>query len=186
MKKSILLFSMIVFLAFLRGQCSVAAASVSGNTAAVSGNDGAKNIGLPDKTIQLQVPENIDFIIDPWGVAGRGQVYSDKYTIRNCGTREGVLYLSDIICFTNPDADIAVTKDKQAVSHTEEKSVYIEMVFDTGETLLLSQTGQEYCIRCAPGEEIVFWISGAVSSNVANGWEKDDVMLSMKYKFCAE
>lgn len=185
MKKSILYFSVIVLLAFLqRADTSVKAIPVSEDIAAVSGNNAVDVYGLTKEIIQLQVPENIDFVVDPWGVAGQGQVYSGKYAIRNCGTQEGMLYLSNIVCFQGDAANVVVTEDKQGISKGEEKSVYIEIVFDDGETLVLSQKEQEYCIRLAPNEEIVFWINGAVNSGMTDSWKNNDVKISMTYRFC--
>ena len=186
-KAGILCLGMIILLFLMQKNGGLAAEQpVSGSTGDVSGNHAADLTDAAEGILQLQVPENIDFVIDPWGIAGRGQIYSGEYRIRNCGTEEGVLYLSDMVCIVKDDADVLVAEDEQTAVFGEKKSICIEMVFDNGETLVLSREGQEYSVRLAPGEEITFWISGAVGTGRMENWKNNDVMIKMTYRFRKE
>ena len=46
----------------------------------------------------LQIPQKLEIVIDPWEMDGKSQIYSEQYTIRNTGEAAGVLTLSQLIC----------------------------------------------------------------------------------------
>ena len=49
--------------------------------------------------LQVVVPASLDFTIDPFEIAGRGQIYSKSYRIENNGDTDLVLTLSDMRVF---------------------------------------------------------------------------------------
>jgi len=56
--------------------------------------------------INVVVPLNIDFVIDPFEIAGRGQVYSDTHKITNYGDTDVLLIISDVSVAFAQESDI--------------------------------------------------------------------------------
>ncbi len=167
------------------------ASTVSGNIIDVSGNDILDTVVVCEETVsddgieQLQVPDNIDFVIDPWQIAGKGQVYSEEFVIKNYGTRTGKLYLENMVCLPGKEGSAVIIEDKDTIAKGTEKKIYIEMQFDSGECFVLSQAEKEYYIEMMPGEEVHFWISGKINDESASQWQDGDVVIRMKYR-CGE
>lgn len=191
--KGILIFCFIIFFGISQEIIGLtAASSVGEDIMDISGNNVANIITSSEEMVSnnnvvyLQVPNDIDFVIDPWQVAKRGQVYSEKYVIRNCGTKEGTLYLTNIVCYPEKSENIVIVKDRNLISDNGEKSIFMEMMFDNGEVLVLSQEEKQYSIKIAPKSEIVFWVIGNINVKAEDEWRNNDVKISMKYHFSIE
>lgn len=143
----------------------------------VSGND-AEDIG-----VNLSVPTNIDFMIDPWGLAGKGQIYSADFVICNEGECAGVLYLHDISACLEDVGDIFFVDGKEDVYSTNDRNVNLKMVFSTGEEIVLTEACSELEIPMDVGEELAFHMEGNVNEKAAVSWAGVVVQVSMKYSW---
>lgn len=134
----------------------------------------------------LQIPQKLEIVIDPWEMDGKSQIYSEQYTIRNTGEAAGVLTLSQLICRPQEKGDVIVRTDKDRVHDTEEKSLYMEMIFGNGESVALSEEGTEYRAVLKSGEELSFWFAGEVNEYAAEGWKDEDVAVGVVYSWDEE
>ena len=134
----------------------------------------------------LQIPQKLEIVIDPWEMDGKSQIYSEQYTIRNTGEAAGVLTLSQLICRPQEKSEVVVRTDKDGVHDTEEKSLYMEMIFGNGESVALSEEGTEYRAVLKSGEELSFWFAGEVNEYAADGWKDEDVAVGVVYSWDEE
>lgn len=176
-------------------QSPLTAVGVSGNDSehgAVSSGDAESGKGKYDilgtsipiklKTapvISIQVPDNLDFVIDPWNLSGKGQIYSEHFTIRNCGNMICTVVLQNIVCIG--DNGVVVVKDVEQIYAQDAAGAYLEIVFENGETLALSAEDKEYTAILEPGGELVFWFAGAVNERASEGWENKELSVGLKY-----
>lgn len=155
---------------------------VSGNMPTVSGNIPVGNALADIRTGMdaLQMPEETAVVIDPWEIDGRGQVYSEQYTVRNEGNTAGMLVLSNLTCFSKGQEKAVIKTDKEGIHNGREKSVYIELVFENGDRMVFGQDDSRYIARLEPGEELVFRFAGEVNENAAGLWQDGDIAVSME------
>lgn len=159
-------------------------ASVSGNmeaenyTASVSGNMGTDRAQI----MCLQVPDNLDFCVDPCNLSGRGQVYSERFAIENSGSVGCALHLRNIAC---QSAGVCVVGGREEVYARDRANIYLELAFENGDLYVLSAEGQEYTVLLEPGEELAFCLRGAVNEQASEGWEGKEMSVSMKYSWAA-
>lgn len=154
---------------------------VSGNVPSVSGNMPVGNIlaGMRAGMDTLRMPEETTVVIDPWEIDGRGQVYSERYGVRNEGNMAGTLVLSNLACFSKGQEKTVVKTDKEGIHNGREKSIYIELVFENGDRVAFGQDNSRYTVRLEPGEELVFQFAGEVNENAAGLWQDGDIAVSM-------
>ena len=131
--------------------------------------------------LSLQVPSNLDIVIDPWNLSGRGQVYSERFTIMNSGNVPYTLWLRDMTCTAGGGA---IPVGSAGEIYNEAASVYLELVFENGDSRVLSAESQDYEVVLRPGEELAFRITGAVNERGAEDWGEKQVSISMKYSCC--
>ncbi len=135
--------------------------------------------------VSLLIPQKVEIIINPWELDGRRQVYSEWYTIKNCGETAGVLTLSNLMC--RPlDGDVDVRTDSGGLHEGEGKNIYLEMAFDDGMTIGLSEEERRYEIPFEPGEEVSFTFCGEVNENAAEGWQESGVAVSIFYAWSSQ
>lgn len=132
------------------------------------------------KMISLQIPQRFEIVIDPWKLDGKGQIYSEKYFIRNTGAAAGRLTLS-FWCGICEENEIAVKGDKEGIHEDGSKSIFMEVVFGDGSRLVLSQEGSDYQAELGPGEELSLCFSGEVNENVSEQWKDGDVTVECHY-----
>lgn len=144
--------------------------------------------GTPDLTssdvepawiISLQVPDNLDFVIDPWNMSGRGQIYSERFTIKNCGDEACSLFLQGMA--SAPLNSVLFVEDVGEIYTQDTANVYLETVFENGDTLILSTEGREYTVTLEPGCELVFWLAGAVNEKASGNWGDKAVSVILRY-----
>lgn len=163
--------------------------TVSGSNAAflsVSGGDASDTAELrssldSDLTpiFSLQVPERLDFTIDPWNLAGHGQIYSERFTIRNTGNAACVISLQDITCMAS--GGTVIVDSTQEIYAQDAAAVYLEINFESGEGLALSGKQNEYFATLLPGGEVAFWFTGAANEKTSDSWAGKGLSVSLKY-----
>lgn len=150
--------------------------------AAVSGNDGqyaADLTGDMTPAIDLEVPGNLDFVIDPWNMSGCGQIYSKRFTIKNCGDSVCSLFLQGTA--STPSDGVLFVEDSGEIYAQDTANVYLEMVFENGDTLIFSTEGKEHVATLEPGGELVFQFTGAVNEKAPGSWGDKEVYVILRY-----
>lgn len=138
----------------------------------------------PEETelCSLEIPQKLGVVIDPWEMDGRGQIYSEPYTIRNTGEEDGILTLS-FLCRAPEGSNAEIRTDCQGLHDGEDKSIYLEMIFGDGTRVVLCQEGAEYEKVLEAGEELTVSISGEVNENAFETWRDGDVEVEGIYSW---
>lgn len=134
----------------------------------------------------LQIPQRLQVVIDPWELDRKGQIYSETYMIKNQGETDGILTLSELTCKPCRDSGVSVLADKANMHSDEEKSVYMEITFGNGERIVLSEVGTEYKVKLKAGEELSFCFTGEVNEYAAEKWKNGDVLIGVIYSWDVE
>ncbi len=134
----------------------------------------------------LQVPQKLNVVIDPWEQDGKEQVYSQQYTIKNTGEYAGMLTLSRLTCRPQEMSGVEVKTDRSGLHEGGRKSVYMELLFGNGEKIILSETSAEYKTELQPGEELLFCFTGAVNEYADKEWENEDISIEVMYSWTAD
>ncbi len=143
-----------------------------------------ENIELKDNGLrQLQIPQKLEVVIDPWEIDGRGQIYSEKYVIRNDGETSGRLILSNLACKVPEQSGVVVTTNPAGLHDDSEKSIYMQMIFGNGDGVCLSQESSGYEAELQPGEELFIHFEGEVNENASESWRNGDVAVNVVYSW---
>lgn len=134
----------------------------------------------------LQIPQKLEIVIDPWEMDGKEQIYSEQYTIRNIGEMQGVLRLSGLSCRPQENSSTVIRTDKNGLHDNKEKSVYMEILFGNGDHVVLSEEGTEYKAELEPDEELTFCFTGEVNEYAEEGWEKGEIAVEVVYSWDEE
>ncbi len=150
-----------------------------------SSKDLSDNADVLEKE-SLQMPQKLEVVIDPWEMDGKGQIYSEKYQIRNTGEDTGRLTLSGLTCKPREKSGAIVRTDRNGIHEDKRKSIYMEMVFSTGERIVLSEEGAGYEAELRPGEEISLEFSGEVNEYASGSWDNEDIIVGVVYSWDME
>lgn len=150
-----------------------------------SSKDLSDNADVLEKE-SLQMPQKLEVVIDPWEMDGKGQIYSEKYQIRNTGEDTGRLTLSGLTCKPREKSGAIVRTDRNGLHEDKRKSIYMEMVFSTGERIVLSEEGAGYEVELRPGEEVSLEFSGEVNEYASGSWDNEDIIVGVVYSWDME
>lgn len=142
--------------------------------------------GGDTERISLVLPRHLEVIIDPWGMDGKGQIYSRQYVIQNTGKTAGTLHLWGLSCTPGEQSGAVVRMNPNWGEDSQEKYVYLEMIFGNGDEVVFSQEGSNYETRLEPGEEMTFWFSGKVNENSFQEWMGGDVEVNAVYSWTVD
>ncbi len=137
------------------------------------------------EAVSLLVPEKLMVVLNPWELGGKPQIYSQEYVIRNCGDQAGLLKFSGLV-YRGGNENIHVRTERNGLHDGEEKAIYMELKFEEGESLVLSEEPCEYEIRLEPGGELKFWFSGELNENAGEEWQDKDVSFEIVYLWSVE
>ena len=132
----------------------------------------------------LLMPQKFEIVLDPWEMDGRTQIYSEQYIIKNTGDMLGTLKLTGIACETGED--VHVQKSSDGIHNGKDKKLYIELLVNDEERLVLMPEGTDYEIELAPDESITLEFTGEMNENTPQNWQNSDVRISVTYDWCAE
>lgn len=166
---------------FFGGEESVATGESSDKT-----QKGTDEKSAPQETSalkNLQIPQKLDVVIDPWEIDKKGQVYSEQYTISNTGDTPGILTLSNLACRPRDKSGVIVRTDKEGLHDSGDKAIYMEMLFGNGEQIIFSQESSQYQKELKPGEELSIRFAGEVNENAFGKWESNDIAVSVVYSW---
>lgn len=133
----------------------------------------------------LLLPEKLGVVLDPWEMDGKGQIYSEEYTIQNVGEAPGTLVLS-FACKPMENSGVIVRQEKEGLNEDESKSLYMKIVFGNDEQLILSEEFSEYLIEIEPGEELSVCFQGELNENAAEPWKDGDIEVEGVYSWKTE
>ncbi len=132
----------------------------------------------------LQIPEKITVVIDPWEIGGEGQVHSEQYVIRNVGMKTVKLLLYQFACVPQNGNSGIVRADKAGIHEGSEKAIYMEMVIGNGDSVLFTEEGTGlYEVELGAGEELSFYITGEVNENAVEPWRDGDFQVMISYQW---
>lgn len=180
-------FLILLLYGLMAGTPVVFASNVSGEGSfvdygewSVSGNDGTDR-GRQD-IVSFQIPENLDFFMDPYGLINGAQIHSQTYRFCNTGDSTVRLTLTDIMC-EGAEGVSAASPEAEAedIKASGEKVICLRLCFENGQIITVTQTPGRYEIVLAPGEGIEFYIDGSMSIEPLQPWQSGDVGISMVY-----
>lgn len=138
--------------------------------------------GEESEIANLQIPQRLAVVLDPWEMDGKGQIYSEEYVIQNMGKMPGILTLS-FACKPGESGNTFIKTESGGLHEDENKSLYIKIIFGNGEELCLSEEGAEYQTELGAGEELVICFDGELNENASEPWENGDVVIEGIYSW---
>lgn len=162
--------------------------ALSGNDAvsdndAISGNKPKKLID-PDalKIITLRVPRNLNFVIDPWEINGKGSIWSQEYVFSNNGKAPVELKMRDIKCSAREGIFCAGSQvSPEEVIGASGKAVQMKLELSNGEVIYVTEDGGSYETIVDAGESFTLTVIGIISDEAKEQWQDGDLSLSLSY-----
>lgn len=139
------------------------------------------DINRAEQLMQLQMPQKLGIVIDPYEIDGKGQIYSEEYVIKNNGKTAGLLTLSKLLCVPAGEYRVDVRTDTEGIHEGKENAIYMELVFGNGDKAVFSQEGSSYEVRLEPEEELTLRFAGEVNENASRQIESTDIEVSVTY-----
>lgn len=131
---------------------------------------------------QLQIPQKMEIVIDPWEMDEKEQIYSKEYTIQNMGETPGALTL-DFACKVREDTGLSFQEDPDGIHSSDEKLIYMKVLFGTGEEAVFTQEGVKYQAELQPGETLSLRFTGEVNENADDPWKNGDIEIEGTYSW---
>lgn len=125
----------------------------------------------------VSVPESLDFVMDPYELAGQGSIWSQEYCFVNRGSTPVKIHLGRLRCVA-ADSVLIMEGAEQAEGSGKRAALWLRM--GNGDTVMITESDSAYEITLAPQEAFPFWISGKIS--VSDRWESGDISLSLWYR----
>jgi hypothetical protein len=141
--------------------------------------------------LNIVIPSDLNFTIDPLDLAGRGQVYSDAQTIENLGETDVIVSFSDVsVVFANETDFEAVSAPFNAYAGSARKAIYLLLDFgrpDVPAAVLTDKTRTDApaVFMSAAGSEpnaCSLSLSGNVNYGKDADWQDGDVKIRLTYK----
>ncbi len=140
----------------------------------VSGNDSDM---AASPIISVSAPNCLDFIMDPYELAGQGSIWSQEYSFVNTGDVPVKIFLEKLHC-TAAD-DVIITENEEAVTK-DGKTAALWLDLNDGSILRITEKNSACEISLSPGEALIFRIRGKIS--ICDQWENGDLGLSVLYR----
>jgi hypothetical protein len=146
---------------------------------------------VEEPIINVQIPIDLDFTIDPFELAGRGSVYSEQVEFVNYGDTDVTLTITDVsVLFANrTDFEaVAVPFGEEFVS--DKKAICLMLDFDSPYLNPVSITGEQYAPitlelgASESGKENshALILTGTVNPYPAKEWRDGDVKIHLSYQ----
>jgi hypothetical protein len=161
-----------------------APARAEGESVNVSGSA----ISIEDETVyNVRVPENLDFTIDPFAIAKRGQVYSDVYEFVNFGARDAVLKITDVnLSFSDPYDFVEMPEAFGVTFESTKKAIYLQLDFGATPYGIIPITGAPGVALDialpAGGASVPISVGGTVNAYADSEWRSGDVRINLTYR----
>lgn len=132
----------------------------------------------------LQMPQKFEIMMDPFEMDKRTQVYSKEYKISNTGEFTGTLKLTGI---ANEAGDnVSVCAERDNVHDGKNKNIFIELVINGEERVVLSPEGTDYEILLESNEELTLEFVGEMNEKSLEEWQDSDVKITVIYDWKIE
>jgi hypothetical protein len=172
---------------------AVIMAQAMGNATAYAEGDpmdmpDAQAIPIKDEGVyNVWVPENLDFVIDPFGVAKRGQVYSDVYEFVNLGDSDVLLKITDVDLSFSDSNDFEEASEAFGFElESEKKLIYLQLDFGAapyGIVPITNVTGAAIDVLLpAGGGPVPLSVGGTVNAYADPEWRNGDVKINVTYR----
>lgn len=129
----------------------------------------------------LQVPQKFDITMDPLEMDGKTQVYSGEYVIKNTGSAEGMLKLTGIA--DGIGNKVHIQTDNDSVHDGNGKNIFIELIINEEDKIVLSPEGTDYEIMLEPNAGVKLTFVGEMNENASEDWVDSDVKISVIYEW---
>lgn len=151
--------------------------------------------------VNVKVPENISFVIDPFEVNGRGQIFSDDLPVTNFSNVDVIVKIKSLhYTFKNDTDFVCLDQPYDYFSHSTLKAVNMLLKSDVPEFedfvitnrvdeapsfefYLAASTYDETntWMSLNEGSEMKFSLGGTVSEAPDIPWESDDIILTIDF-----
>lgn len=132
--------------------------------------------------IAVQVPKNLDFVMDPWNLCKKGYIWSEEYAFRNNGLTAVSLELENVRCVLQSGIGVAGAEESEsAILDSEERVIRLQLILGNGDVLNVTDEGSSYEVVLAPGEALTLSVGGCLSQKNTVFWQSGDVSLEMLY-----
>jgi len=149
--------------------------------------------------LNVVLPTNLPFIIDPLELAERGGIYSDKFEIQNHSNVDVMVTISSIrYMFADNTSFIVLEAPYTDGQVLDEKAIYMALRSDDGDiafTELGTSGVKDFLLSASNYNEDGQWVSfnegscmsfefiGNVNNIEEKLWDKDDVKISVTYHY---
>lgn len=161
-----------------------ATASVSGSdlnaNPPADTSDGSSGANPPAPIVSVAAPETLDFIMDPYELAGRGSIWSQEYAFINKGNVPIKISLSKLHCMAANDVFIAEENEEIA---EDGKAAALWLYLDNGSSIRITEDDTAYEFILEPEDSLLFWIRGNMSTH--GQWKNGDINISLQYSLKA-
>jgi len=132
--------------------------------------------------INVSVPTNLDFKIDPFEIAGRGQIYSDDYIIQNVGATDVLMTISQVqVIFANEYDFQAVAHEIDYDYQSPVKTVYMVLNINSSPLIITDSAIGEYETILLDGDKLKLSVSGNLNMFPAERWRDGDIKILLSY-----
>lgn len=187
-----------------------AADIVPGEAADTSTGEFSESVAEEDETggelYQISFPANIHACLDPGNLSGKGQIFSDRYTIENCGNIDVAIKITNIrVSCLSEEETYEFSEEKVTDSSSGIKRLNIRMVWgneaERTETVLQVSEGvrDERVLSLAAvqsdekgeraglsgGSRGYFYFTGTMNANPDIVWEDGEITVHFDYEIVA-
>jgi hypothetical protein len=146
-----------------------------------------------DDILHVIVPQRLDFVIDPFEITGRGQVYSEPHVIENRGDADVFLTFSDISVVFENEMEVEAMEipfDEYRYAGSARKAIYLLLDFGredippivlTDETARASVSGILLRTGGSGSNICTLGLSGIVNCDANAGWRDGEVKINLNY-----
>ena len=142
--------------------------------------------------VMVEVPENLNFYLDPGNINEKGQIYSQKYKIRNVG-KGNVIFSIEMALSMLEKSEVIDFCPKKWKTEPAEKSIFMYVIFEGNwgkDKIILTDTG----ILCqksmvlepagTDGDTISISFGGMLSQS--EQWKSGELAINAIYELSTE
>lgn len=167
-----------------------------------------ETVSETEQVFNVSLPASTNAYLDPGNLSGKGQIFSDQYTVENYGNTDIAIKIKNIeIHYNTTKHQYKFSSDTITENYSTEKKLNVELVWKNEtehtetvlnvmegapdeEVLLLKAAAYDEnneFIALNPGSTGVFYFTGTMNANTNIEWEAGDIVVSFDYEIvCAE
>lgn len=136
----------------------------------------------------VQVPQNLNFYLDPNNEKGRGQIYSGQYKVQNSGKEAVAFHMELSLSALDPETGISFSPEEWSEA-PEDRSVYMYVLFEgkkTEDKYILTDQEEEckesVVLEPAGEEGDTLYVSFGGMLSQTEGWKSGELAVNALYK----